>query len=152
MITQLEQDLFSNNWETSLNAADRLAEIGSDESINTLIKALASDNNFTRNAAALGIRELNSKNAFYALYNRILELGPNEEIGTLLYGLETSEDASFLIELVEFFFLGNYEVKHSIKTIFDKQIDNLSLINTKLVAEKLATHKMTINDFRKLQY
>ncbi len=89
-INQLKADLHSDKWETSLGSADRLSQLNTIESIDVLIDGLSSTNSFIRNASALGIRDADSKKAFDALFNRIKELGPNEEIGTLVYSLETA--------------------------------------------------------------
>jgi hypothetical protein len=146
-INQLKIDLYSDKWETSLSAADRLSQLNTTISIDILIDGLSSTNSFIRNASALGIRETDSKKAFDTLFNRIKELGPNEEIGTLVYCLETANCNDYLIDLIDFYFNGNFEVKSSLTTIFNEQIFVLTKANIDRLQDILKLNNTTIQDF-----
>lgn len=140
--------LYSQKWEESLNAADQLAAIKSDESIAILIQALKSDDNFIRNAASLGIREADDSIASKALFDRIIELGANEEIGTLVYSLETFDCSKYLMEIVNLYFDGNYEVQVSTLTIIEEQIFTLSYGEFQQVAQRLKQEGTTVEELR----
>ncbi len=117
----LGQQLKSDDWEISLSAADRLGDIGTDQSVQPLLDSLKSDNNFKRNAAALGLMRTKNQKYFDSLMSRIKELGPNEEIGTLFYALENFDCSLNLYDIVELCLSGNGEVQMSAATIFDEQ-------------------------------
>ena len=144
-LLELKSNLFNDNWDTSLKAADLLAKSNTNETIAILIEGLNSENNFIRNASALGIRNTNNQFAFNALWIRIMELGPNEEIGTLVYALEMADCSNYLIELLDLFFNSNFEVSHSVKTIIEQQIFYLNDDEYIKVYELLNSKKLTIN-------
>ena len=144
---QLKTDLHSGKWETALDAADRLSQLNTTESIDVLIDGLSSTNSFIRNASALGIRDTDSKKAFDALFNRIKELWPNEEIGTLVYCLETANCNDYLIDLIDFYFNGSFEVKSSITTIFNEQNFVQTKDNINRLQDILKLNNTTIQDF-----
>ncbi len=147
-IEKLRGMLYSQYWEESLNAADQLAAIKSDESIAVLIQALKSDDNFIRNAASLGIRESDDSIASKALFDRIIELGANEEIGTLVYSLETFDCSRYLMEIVNLYFGGNHEVQVSTLTIMEEQIFTLSYGEFQQVAQRLKQEGTTVEELR----
>lgn len=145
-LEELESNLFSNDWEVSVDAADKLAGLNTPESIAVLIKAIDSDDNFIRNAAALGIREANNEVAFLALWNRIIELGPDEEIGTLVYSMEMADCSNYLLELINLYFNGNYEVENSTSVIINEQTFNLTKEELIKIKEELNNQDMTLED------
>jgi hypothetical protein len=147
-IEKLKGKLYSQNWEESLNAADQLAAIKSDESIAVLVQALKSDDNFIRNAASLGIRDADDSNASKALFDRIIELGAREEIGTLVYSLETFNCSRYLLEIINLYFEGTYEVQASTSTIMEEQIFTVSYGEFQQVAQRLKQEGMTVEELR----
>ena len=144
---QLKINLYSKDWKTSIAAADKLAELNTPLAISILIEGLKSNDNFIRNASSLGISEANNKSAYLALWNRILELGADEEIGTLVYSMETADCSNYLLEIIKLYYNGNYEVQNSASTILDEQ--TFILNNEELIAvnKELEKHEMTIEDF-----
>lgn len=142
-LIRLKRKLFLENWKISLSAADELAYLNTKDAISILIEGLKSENNFIRNASALGIRDSNNKLAFNELWNRIIELGPHEEIGTLIYAMEMADCSRFLLKMLELFFIGNYEVKSSVSTIIDKQIFLLTTEEMLKSEEILESNKLT---------
>lgn len=147
-LDQLKANLYSDDWKTSLSAADRLAELRTIESIDILIEGLSSTNSSIRNSSALGIREVNSQRAFDALFNRIKELGVNEEIGTLVYSLESASCSDYLLELIDLYFNGNFEVKSSLTTIFNEQSFVLPKAYIEKLEDILGHYGTTIQDFQ----
>lgn len=147
-INQLKANLYSDVWKTSLEAADTLSELNTNEAIDILIDALSSENNFIRNASALGIREADSKKAFDALFNRIKELGPHEEIGTLVYSLETANCNDYIMDLIDFYFNGNLEVTSALTTIFNEQNFVLTKDSMNKLEAILKRNNTTIQNFK----
>lgn len=121
-LVELKKMLFSDDWNESLDAADKLAEINSSKSIAILIEGIKSENNLIRNSAALGIRELRNNEAYKELWKRILELGPNGEVGTLVYSMEFADCSKYLSQLVNLFKHGNYEVQNMTHNIIYNQV------------------------------
>jgi len=146
-ISNLKTNLYSEDWETSLKASDTLARLNNPEAISVLIDALNSKNNWTRNSAALGIRETNNNYAFRALLERIKELGPHEEIGTLVYSLETVDCSEYLLDIIELHFNGNFEVENATTTILNEQEFKLSNEEFEKLKSKLQEYGMTVEDF-----
>lgn len=136
--------MYSENWEESLSAADQLAAMHTDEAIAFLVEALDSNDNWIRNAASLGIREANNSSASKALLERIKELGTDEEIGTLVYSLETFDCSRNLLDIVNLYFDGNYEVKVSAKAIFEDQQFQLTQKELGKVTQRLEQEGTTI--------
>jgi HEAT repeat protein len=133
----LSEQLKSDDWDTSLSAADKLGDIGTDESVQPLLDSIKSDNNFKRNAAALGLMRTKNQKYFDSLMNRIKELGPNEEIGTLFYALENFDCSLNLYDIVELCLSGNGEVQMSAATIFHEQTFKVTKEEIKIVTDLL---------------
>ncbi len=125
-LEDLKKNLYSKDWKTTLNAADKLAELNTFSAISILIEGIKSDDSRIRNASALGIRGAKNELAHIALWNRIIELGPNEEIGTLVYSMETADCSNYLVELFNINIKGNFEVKNSTLTIMSEQTFKLN--------------------------
>ena len=147
-IKKLKENLYSNDWKISLHSSEKLAEINTPASIEILIDALKSNDNFIRNSASLGIREANNNKAFEALFNRIKELGPNEEIGTLVYSLEKFNCSQHLLEITDLYFKGNFEVKNAATTILNEQEFILSSKELVQLKEILKEYNMTLKGFK----
>lgn len=145
-ISNLKTDLYSEDWETSLKASDTLAKLNRPETISILIVALNSENSWTRNSAALGIRKTNNNSAFRALLDRIKELGPDEEIGTLVYSLETGDCSKYLLNIIDLHFNGNFEVENATTTILNEQEFKLTTEEFEKLKLKLQDHGMTVED------
>ncbi len=146
ILKTLKDELYSSDWEISLNASDKLSEIYTPESIEILTDALQSSDNFIRNSGALGIRELKNQEAYKILLKRILELGPNEKIGTLVYSLEYADCKRNLDDLIELFLKGNYEVRMGLNEIFTEQTFELTNEELKNIQLKLNQEDLTINE------
>ena len=125
-LEDLKNNLYSKDWKTSLKAADKLAELNTFSAISILIEGIKSEDNWIRNASALGIREAKNELAHIALWNRIIELGPYEEIGTLVYSMEKADCSNYLVELINLYIEGNYEVGNSTLTVMSEQTFKLN--------------------------
>lgn len=143
-LQSIKDRLYSKNWEESLSAVDQLAAMHTEEAITILVEALDSTDNWIRNAASLGIREANNPSASKALLERIKELGTDEEIGTLVYSLETFDSSRNLLDIVNLYFNGNYEVKVSAKTILEDQQFQLTQNELEKVTQRLEQEGTTI--------
>ncbi|MBC7451062.1 MAG: hypothetical protein H7259_06200 [Cytophagales bacterium] len=145
-IDELKTNLYSNNWETSLDAADKLAELSTPIALSILIEGLKSNDISVRNASALGIREANNESAFLALWNRIVELGPDEQIGTLVYSMEATDCSNYLLEIINLYLNGNFEVENSSEVILTEQTFFVTDEELIAIKKELENHDMKIED------
>lgn len=144
----LKEQIKSDDWATSLSAADRLGDIGTDESVQPLLDNLRSGDNFKRNAAALGLMRTKNQKYFDLLMNRIKELGADEEIGTLVYALEDFDCSSNLYDIVDLYLNGNAEVQMGTTTILNEQKFKLTEQEMKRVSDLLNKFNYSLEGFR----
>jgi HEAT repeat protein len=144
----LKEQVKSDDWETSLSAADRLGDIGTEEAIQPLLDNLKSDDNFRRNAAALGLMRTKNQKYFNTLINRIKELGVREEIGTLVYALENFDCSLNLYDIVDLYLNGNAEVQMGTTTILNEQKFTLTKEEIKRVSDLLDRFNYSLEGFK----
>ena len=125
-ITEYSRNVLSEDWGTSLHAAETLGRIGTDEAIKPLVECLKSTDNWIRNAAALGLMETKNQKYFKPLLDRIIELGPNQEIGTLVYALTEFDCSAHLFDIAYLFLNGNFEVKNATTGILNDTVFQLT--------------------------
>ncbi len=147
-LNELKNQLYSSDWNISLNSAERLAKLNSNKSVSILIEGLNSNNNFTRNACALGIRGMKNEYAFKELWNCIMKLGPYEEIGTLVYALEMSDCSCHLLELLSLYIDGNFEVENSIETIISEQIFKIKDVEESKLKKLILSNKLKLSHLK----
>lgn len=144
----LKQQIASDNWEINLSAADRLGDIGTDESVHPLLDNLKSDDNFKRNAAALGLMRTKNQKYFDSLMNRIKELGLDEDRGTLVFALEAFDCSSNLYDIVDLYLNGNAEVRMGTTTILNDQKFKLTRKEIKRVSDLLHRFNYSLDEFK----
>jgi len=147
-INILKEQINSDDWGTSLSAADRLGDIGTEESVQLLLDTLKSNDNFKRNAAALGLMRTKNQRCFAPLMNRIKELGTDEEIGTLVYALEDFDCSSNLYDIVNLYVRGNAEVQMGTTTILNDQKFKLTKQEMKRVRDLLNEFNYSLDGFK----
>ena len=101
-LKELKQDILSDDWKTALAASDALAQIGGKAALDILLPLLSSPASWTRNAAALGLRDIGDNAAVEPLVHAISALGPQDDRGTLVYALQSldcSRQFRFLFDL-----------------------------------------------------
>ena len=144
------QDLFekfnSSDFELSQNAADEIARRNTREGNEFLIKQLSSNDNLKRNTSALGMSE--SRNEFFKepLLQRILELGTKEDIGTLVYALESFDCSDLLVEIIKLHVNGSDEVKMGTSTILLEQKFKISEQEKNIINQELNKDDWTIDE------
>lgn len=120
--TEELQDQFNSEvWEIRLHAAESHASINSRQSLSFLQDQLNSLNNWKRNAAALALMETRNQDLFLPIFNRIIELGPKQDISTLVFALENFDCSRHLHRIIQFHVYGNAEVRMSTTTILMAQ-------------------------------
>ena len=144
----LREEFKSDDWDISLSAADKLGDIGTEESVQPLLDNLKSDDNFKRNVAALGLMRTKNQRYFDPIMKRIKELGPKEEIGTLVYSLENFDCSSNLYDIVELHFNGNGEVRMGTSTILSEQSFKLTKGEIKRVTDLFDKFNFTLDEFK----
>ena len=147
-IAKLKQEIKSDDWKTSLSAADRLADIGTEESVQLLVDNLQSEDNFIRNAAALGLMRTGNQKFFNPLINRIKELGSEEEIGTLVYALEGFDCCAILSDIVNLFLKGNFEVRQATTNILNDQSFQVTRKELEKIEKQLKDHDYSLDSFK----
>lgn len=146
-ISKLREEISSEDWETSLSAAERLADMGTSESILLLVENLRKKSASIRNAAALGLMRIPREEHLVYLIERIRELGPKEEIGTLVYALECFNCSAILTDIVNLYLNGNFEVRQSANNILNDQSFVLSNIEWEEINRKLQEQDLTLDSF-----
>ena len=121
-IEHLKASIHSVDWETAKNASDELATIGGKEVVDFLISLLNQSNAKLRNVAALGLREMRDNCAIEPLLNAINKKGNENNRGTMVYALQTSDCSQKLPEIFDLLFYGNFEVRMMASTILEEQI------------------------------
>jgi hypothetical protein len=147
-IFKLREEIKSNVWETCLSAADRLADMGTEESVQLLVDYLQSNENFTRNAAALGLMRTGNQKYLSPLINRIKELGPQEEIGTLVYALESFDCNTILLDIVSLYLEGNFEVRQATTNILNEQSFQVTKKELEKIEKQLEDHDYALDSFK----
>jgi len=147
-ILKLKEEITSEDWKTSLSAADRLANIKTKESLQVLVDNLKSENNFIRNAAALGLMQTGDQEYFEPLIKRIKELGTEEEIGTLVYALENFDCSTILPDIVTLYLKGNFEVRQATTNILNEQSFKLTTKELKEIENELKDYDYSLDSFK----
>jgi hypothetical protein len=80
--------------------------------------------------------------------NRIKELGPDEEIGTLVYALEDFDCSLNLFDIAELYLRGNAEVQMGTTTILNEQKFKLTKQELKRVRDLLNKFNYSLDGFK----
>ena len=95
--------------------------------IDELIKILETTTiNDCRNTVAIVLSDLNCDKAVEPLIKLIHNTKIKNSRGSLIYALENFNIADRLDSFIELLVVGNFEVKHNVYTLFEKQLTNMS--------------------------
>ena len=145
----LKEKIKSDDWDTCRSAVDRLATINSDASTRILIDMLNSKDSQIRNLAAVAMRETKDQKFLTPLIQRLSDLGPKGQIGTLVYALENLDCSKNLYDIANLNLHAgtNMEIKHSTTVILNEQTFRLTKKELKEVKELLGKFDFTIEGF-----
>ena len=147
-ILKLKEEITSEDWQISLSAAERLANIKTKESLQVLVDSLKSENHLIRNAAALGPMQTSDQEYVEPLIKRIKELGPEEEIGTLVYALEDFDCSAILPDIVTLYLKGNFEVRQATTNILNKQSFKVTTKELNEIENELKDYEYSLDSFK----
>ena len=120
-LAQLEQDIQSDDWATALAASDALAAIGGADVLEILIPLLSSPSRWTRNAAALALREIGDNAAREPLIRAIADPLTQEDRGALVRALQPLDCSDYLRLLFHLALTGTFEVQnHALHILYDQ--------------------------------
>jgi hypothetical protein len=139
----------SEDWDTCRSAVDRLAAINSDASTSILLDMLKSSDAQVRNLAAIAMRETKNQNFLIPLLQRLKDLGPKGQIGTLVQALENLDCSKNLFDIANLNLNAgtNMEVKNSTTVILNEQTFRLTKKELEQVKKLLDKFDFTIEGF-----
>ena len=145
----LKERIKSEDWDTCKSAVDRLAVIDSVESTNILLDMLKSNDSQVRNLAAIAMRDSKDQKYLNPIIQRLKELGPQGQIGTLVYALENLDCSRNLYDIANLNLNSgtNLEVKHSTTVILNEQTFRLTNSELEKVKEMLDRFDFSIEGF-----
>ncbi|WP_162426348.1 HEAT repeat domain-containing protein [Pontibacter pudoricolor] len=120
-LSQLKQEILSQDWGRAREAAYRLGEIGGDEVLTFLIQLLNSKDPILRNCAALALKDIQDNKAVEPLLEAIFKKENHNYNGTLVFALEGLDCSQKLKEIFKILFYESYEAKISAYSILSKQ-------------------------------
>ncbi len=127
---EIINQLYSENWDESLEASDRLVKIyeSNNQIVDLLIEVLEnaeSDNAI--NATALALREISDNKAFDALLKAIEKRKSSNNISTLVYALENYNCKNHFLDIFSLFVFSNKaDVMLSSYNILTEQVFEVS--------------------------
>lgn len=144
------RELFENfnslDPDTIQNAADEIARRNAEEGNKFLIEKLSSNDPWIRNTVALAMNE--SENVVFKepLINRIRQLGPKDQIGTLVFALEAFDCSDILVEIIKLHVNGEAEIKMGTSTILTEQKFLITEEEKELINEELKKDDWSIDE------
>lgn len=120
-IENWKKELFSEDSEIALNAAEQLAKIGGEDIVQFLIALLNLENAEIRNLAALSLREIKDNRAIEPLLKAIFKPESRDYNGTMVYALQPLDCKHKLVALFKILFYESYESKMAAYTILNEQ-------------------------------
>ena len=82
------------------------------------------------------------------LIKRIKELGPEEEIGTLVYALEDFDCSAILPDIVTLYLKGNFEVRQATTNILNKQSFKVTTKELNEIENELKDYEYSLDSFK----
>lgn len=120
-ISDLLDDLRSDDWEIAEGASEVLVARGGADVVDSLIQLLRSTDGRTRNRAAMALREIGDDRAVHPLVDAISVPENCNNRGTLVYALQTLDCRNYFQFLFDLAIEGNYEVRCMVLMIFEDQ-------------------------------
>lgn len=113
----------STSWETKLKAADQIVqEFGSDDvAFSKLLDLLTNHNQYSRNAAALALREIRDSRAVASLFQAIQNPRNQSDRSTMVYALETLDCKDYFLDVISLVLSSKADVQMSATTILFEQ-------------------------------
>jgi len=108
LFEKLSRDLYSNDWDKIIFAADELARLGGDENITVLISAISSSFPDTTCAAALALRKLKVEQAKLPLIEAIKNPINKDETTPLMLALINLDNRDLWLFFIHMALYGNY--------------------------------------------
>ncbi len=119
-LTDLQQEIQSDDWEAARSAADALADYGA-VALPVLLPLLRSESAHTRSAVALALRAIADDTAVEPLVQAIRDPLPAGRRGTLVYALETHDCSAYFPFLFELVLSDTFEVQNHALTLLHEQ-------------------------------
>lgn len=137
-IDKLKRDIFSGNWDTMKQSANRLFEIGGQQNLDYLTQLLDQSNSGVRDAVALTFRDNKFNEGLEPLLKSILKEKNRNARGTMVYALQALDCSEKLNDLFYILFSAtkNWEVQSGILTILEEQEFEFSADDVKEIQNK----------------
>ncbi len=111
----------TGDWDTALNASDKLSEYSDDRTVRKLIGLLGSSRTETRNAAALALREIGNDIAVEPLLEAIRKPENRTNRSTMIYALEKLDCSNHFIDIFMLALAPKEDVRLSALNILHEQ-------------------------------
>lgn len=126
--------------------ADEITRRNSSDGNQFLIDQLSSIDPLIRNTVALAIHDSGNIVFKEPLLKRIKQLGTKEEIGTLVFGLESFDCSDILVDIIKLHVNGNPEIKMGTSTILSEQKFLINEQEKEIINQELKKDDWTLDE------